>query len=243
MDPDIASVAALIADNSRALILKTLCDGRPSTGSALAAEAGIGASTASAHLAKLVDARLVTVVRAGRTRRYRLARPEVAAALEALAALAAPLPVRSLRQSTRVAALRRSRTCYDHLAGDLGVRLMRALLDRGHLTGGDGLHHPDRAVLDRESAPGTDIHYELTPSGATALTALGVQIPTTRRPLVRYCVDWTERRHHLAGALGAAITTRLHTLDWIRHGSTPRVIHLTPAGRVHLPDCLGVTLD
>ncbi|MEU5695557.1 helix-turn-helix domain-containing protein [Actinosynnema sp. NPDC020468] len=241
-DPDIARAAALIADGSRARILKALCDGRSITASALAEEAGVGGPTASAHLAKLVDAGLVTAHRDGRHRRYRLARAEVAEALEALAVIAPPSsPVTSLRQSVRADALRRSRTCYDHLAGRLGVHLMAVLLDTGVLT---GARRPGTATHDRPSTYGRDHHYELTDRGADAVRALGVDLRVpTRRPLVRYCVDWSEERHHLSGALGASIAARLFALGWVRHGAGPRVVHLTDAGAAGLAEIFDRPFD
>lgn len=201
-------------------MLKGLADGRALPASALAAEAGISAATASVHLAKLVECGFVTVVREGRYRYYRLSGPDLSAALEALALIAPPLPITSLRQSNRTNALHRSRTCYDHLAGQLGVGLMGVLLERGVLTGYDGVHRPEQAVRDRPSSYGHDIRYELTDSGREQLGELGVdtdRLPP-RRPAIRYCVDWSEHQHHLAGGLGAALTSRLFEMDWVRWG-------------------------
>ncbi|MEV5241381.1 winged helix-turn-helix domain-containing protein [Streptomyces cinnamoneus] len=229
---DIARAAALIADPSRARILKALCDGRALPAGALAREAGVSAPTVSAHLAKLVEGGLVTAVREGRHRYYRLAGPDISSALEALALIAPPLPVTSLRESSVANALHRSRTCYDHLAGQLGVALMRALIDREVLTGHDGVHRPEEAVRDRPSAYGHDSAYRLTGSGRAELLSFGVdpdRLPS-RRPAIRYCVDWSEHQHHLAGALGAAITARLFGLGWLRYGVSPRVVHLTEPG-------------
>ncbi len=241
-DPDIARAAALIADGSRARILKALCDGRAIPASTLATEAGISAPTASVHLTKLLEAGLITVERNGRNRNYRLAGSEISAALEALAIIAPPLPVTSLRQSTRATALRRSRTCYDHVAGYLGVTLMRALLDAGLLAGHDGVHRPHASVADRPAAYGRDVEYHLTDSGRAALMSFGVDVDRLppRRPAIRYCVDWSEQRHHLSGALGAAITARLFDLDWVRYGVSPRVVHLTPAGIDGVESMFGV---
>ncbi|MFJ4677262.1 ArsR/SmtB family transcription factor [Kitasatospora sp. NPDC088783] len=242
--PDVARAAALFADPSRARMLKALSDGRDLSGAVLAAEAGIGAPTASAHLARLVDAGLVTVRSHGRNRFYRLAGPEVGHALEALALIAPPLPITSLRDSGTTNALRRARTCYDHLAGRLGVALMGALLEQRLLTGHDGTHHPATAVHDRASGYGHDHHYRLTASGRTALHRLGIDLDALppRRPLVRYCVDWSEQQHHLAGAAGAALTARLLTLGWLRHGASPRVVHLTPSGTTGLADWIGLRI-
>jgi DNA-binding transcriptional ArsR family regulator len=240
---DIARAAALVADPSRARMLKCLADGRALPASALAGEAEVSAATASAHLAKLVEGGLITVSRQGRHRYYRLAGPDVSAALEALALIAPPLPITSLKQSSRTNALHRARTCYDHLAGQLGVDLMAALLDQGVLTGYDGIHRPEEAARDRPAAYGHDIRYEITRSGHERLQELGVdtdRLPP-RRPAVRYCVDWSEHRHHLAGGLGAALTARLFALDWVRWGAAPRVVHLTDAGAAGLQRSLGMT--
>ncbi|MFI1507862.1 ArsR/SmtB family transcription factor [Streptomyces sp. NPDC020597] len=241
---DIARAAALIADPSRARILKCLADGRALPASALAGEAGVGAATASAHLAKLVEGEFVTVEARGRYRYYRLFGPDVSAALEALALIAPPLAITSLKQSSRTNALHRSRTCYDHLAGRLGVALMQSLLDHGVLTGHDGIHRPAEAVRDRPSSYGRDIVYELSDEGPSFLAELGVdtdRLPP-RRPAIRYCVDWSEHQHHLAGGLGATLKTRLFELGWVRWGAAPRVVHLTDDGAVGLERTLGLVL-
>ena len=143
-DADIARTAALIADPGRARMLFALGDGRALPASVLAAEAEVAPSTASGHLARLVDAGLLVAERQGRHRYFRVAGPEVASVLEALARISPPRPVRSLRQGTRGHAVREARLCYDHVAGRLGVALMARLLATGALEGGDGLHHPRR---------------------------------------------------------------------------------------------------
>jgi DNA-binding transcriptional ArsR family regulator len=241
-DADVAPIAALIGDRARARVLMTLLDGRSLPSGVLATEAGVAASTMSEHLARLLDAGLVTAERQGRARYFRLAGPAVAHALEALARLAPPEPVRSLRQGTRAHALRRARTCYNHLAGWLGVELMTALIECGLLTGGDGHHHRDRADADRLSAPGRDITYRLSPRGRRALTDFGLDVDGVmrQRPTIRYCIDWSEQRHHLAGPLGAALTSRLFELDWIRHTTQRRAVRLTNHGQRGLHDTFGL---
>jgi DNA-binding transcriptional ArsR family regulator len=243
--PDIARAAALLADPSRAHILKALSDGRALTATLLAAEAGVRAQTASAHLAKLVESRLITTERRGRCRYYKLAGPEVSFAMEALAVIAPPLPVKTLRESNVAGALRRSRTCYDHLAGRLGVELLKSLVESGALQGHDGTHDPARAQRDRPGGYGHDVSYALTPGGCDVMTKLGIDLGDlpARRPMLRYCVDWSEGRHHLAGALGAAIAERLFELDWLRHGNAPRVVHLTDRGRSSLDGMFGLVLE
>ena len=167
-------------------------------------------------------------------------------AVEALAEIAPVTPVRSLRQGTRAHALRRSRLCYDHLAGRLGVKLMHALIGAGARDGGVGVYHPTDALTDRLSAPGHDVDYRLTNHGTALLTEFGIDLDALyqrRRPLIRYCLDWTEQAHHLAGALGSGIATRLFDLDWIRRTRTSRAVQLTSAGRTGLAATFGLHLD
>ena len=239
-DTDIAVVAGALADPGRAKMLLALGDGRALAASTLAAEAGVAASTASAHLARLVEAGLCRVERHGRHRYYRMSGPQVGELLEALARLAPPAPVRSLREGSRAHAVRAARTCYDHLAGQLGTAIMAALLERGVLAGGDGTFDPTTSSRDRLSSAGWDRDYRLTGTGKAWLDDFGVTIPAGCRPLVRYCVDWSEQRHHLAGALGAAVLARLVELDWLRRSPTSRAVHVTSAGRAGLADSLNV---
>jgi DNA-binding transcriptional ArsR family regulator len=239
-DADIAAVGALLADPARCRMLFALADGRALPASVLAGEAGVAPSTASAHLRRLVAADLVRVEAHGRHRYHRLAGPHVARLLEALAAHAPPAPVRSLKDGTRAHALRRARLCYDHLGGRLGVAVMGALIEHGALSGGDGRFHPAR---DRLAAPGRDVDYRLTPDGEHLLGELGVDtdaLATGRRPLIRYCVDWTEQRHHLAGALGAALAARMLETGWLRRTDRHRAVLVTDAGRHGLRATLGV---
>lgn len=223
---DIAKVAAAIGDPSRAAVLMALADGGVLPASALAAEAGVTAATISGHLNRLREAKLLTVEHDGRHRYYRLASTDVARALEELARIAQPLPVTSLRGSVRAHALLRARLCYDHLAGRLGVDLLAALVDQGILAYTDG-------------------SYRITAAGAGMLRDFGVDDAelSGRRPATRYCVDWGEKRHHLAGALGAAVTARLFALGWLSRGRARRVVLLTDAGRAGLHDTFGLAAD
>ncbi|OBF32838.1 transcriptional regulator [Mycolicibacterium peregrinum] len=229
---DIAAVAALLADPARCKVLLALDDGRALPAGVLAEEAGISRPTASSHLAKLTDAGLLTVRTQGRHRYYRLAGPEVGALIEQLGRLAPARPVTSLREGTRAARLRSARTCYDHIAGRLGVQLMGSLLERGVLTGGDGWFHP--GGTDRLSSPGHDVDYQLTDGGRDLLRQMGVEIPTGPRPLVRYCVDWTEQRHHVAGGLGCALLDHFLAADWLRRTPRHRALTVTGSGRAAL---------
>ncbi|HVX46413.1 MAG TPA: helix-turn-helix transcriptional regulator [Mycobacteriales bacterium] len=234
-DSDIGAVAAVIGEPARARVLMALGDGRALPATVLAAEAGVAASTASTHLARLVDAGLLRVRIEGRHRYYELAGPQVAAALEALARIAPAAPVRSLKQGTKAHAVRRARTCYDHLAGRLGVGLMSWLLQQRALVG----HGTD--AEDRLAAPGQAVDYELGPEAPRAFAQLGIDLPEVlgrprRRPLLRYCTDWSEQRHHLAGALGATVLESFVDSGWIRRAQASRAVHVTLEGRSALGD-------
>ncbi len=242
-DAHIAKIGSLVADPARARILLALGDGRALAASVLADEAGVSASTASAHLAKLVDGGLLSVERHGRHRYFALTGPDVAELIEALARMAPPAPVRSLRQGTRAHAVRAARTCYDHLAGALGAGVMAAMLERGQLSGGDGRFDRARGQRDRLSAPGFDLDYRLTEQGFEELEEFGIDFAALRarqRPLIRYCVDWSEQRHHLAGSLGAALAERMFELDWIRRARRGRAVHVGAAGRAGLRATFGL---
>jgi DNA-binding transcriptional ArsR family regulator len=244
-DTDLARVGALIGDPGRARVLQALADGRELPASVLASEAGVAASTASVHLGKLLDGGLVAVERHGRHRYYRLAAPEVARALEALAAVAPPAPVRSLRDGTRAQAVRAARTCYDHLAGRLGVALMAGLLREGVLTGGDGRYELG-AGDDRPAAAGRELDYRLTDGGARRLRDLGVDVDSALagpRAPIRYCIDWSEQAHHLSGALGAALAARLIELRWVTRLPRTRAVRVSDEGRARLAERLGVALS
>jgi DNA-binding transcriptional ArsR family regulator len=243
-DADIASIGALVADRGRAKILLALGDGRALPASVLADEAGVAASTASTHLSKLVKGGMLRVERHGRHRYFRIAGPEVGELIEALARISPPAPVRSLKQGSKAQAVRFARTCYDHLAGILGTQLMEAMIEHDLLTGGDGVFDPDAAREDRLAAPGFDLDYRLTPSGVRELKAFGIDFDSlpSRRPLIRYCVDWSEQRHHLAGSLGAAMAARMIDLGWVRKASRSRAVHVSDDGFEGLREQFGVEL-
>lgn len=248
-DVDIAGAAALFADPARGKILMALNDGRSLPASRLADEAGISAQSASGHLKKLVDGGLLRVSATGRHRYYALAGDAVGVALEGLAAVGQPREVTSLRQGTRAHALRRARTCYDHLAGYLGVAVAQGLLDTGAIERSDGAADNARREGDPLAAgTGDTTLYVLGPNAATVLPALGVDIDALRtssssRPLIRACVDWTEQRHHIAGRLGAAIATAWTSSEWITRSPRDRSITVTPVGRRHLERVLAVPTD
>jgi DNA-binding transcriptional ArsR family regulator len=209
---DIAAAAALMADPSRAAVLMELTDGRALPPSELAEVAGVSRSTMSEHLAKLQKAGFVAVERGGRNRYYRLSGPAVATAVEALAALAPRSEVHSLRQANRAGALGAARTCYGHLAGELGVGIADAMVDRG--------------LVDREGEV-----FLLTESGASFMRDLGVAKPPRAG---KSCNDWSERRPHLAGKLGVALTKCLFDLEWIERTERRRAVRVTKVGRREL---------
>jgi DNA-binding transcriptional ArsR family regulator len=224
-DADLSAVADLMTAH-RATILLALLGGRPLTAGELAARAGISASLASSHLSKLLDGGLITVSQHGRERHYRLADPRVAEVIEAMLTIAPDRPATTLRASTRGAALRGARTCYDHLAGSLGVALTDSL-ERQHLIEpGDGA-------------------YALTGAGERRLSAMGIDagaLREERRAFARPCLDWTERRPHLAGALGAAIAHHALGRTWLRPVPGTRALRVTDDGRRGFLDEFGLNL-
>ena len=240
-DTDIAPAAALMADPTRAAILRALLPDRPLAAGELARMAGVSAATASFHLAKLLDGGMIAVARQGRHRYYRLAGHQVAAAIEALGLISPALPVRSLRQSREAAALAQARTCYDHLAGRAGVELLDAMLRRRFLN-----QEPSGRTgwADTPAA-----RFEVTGAGAKALRSFGVdagEVRRSRRHFAGACIDWTQRRGHLNGALAAAITSRLFELGWIERGqgktARRRSVRITPVGLEGLASTFGVDL-
>lgn len=223
---DLAKLAALLADKTRAEICLALLDGRAWTGHELARHAGVAASTTTEHLNRLVAGGLLVQRRQGRHRYVQLAGPQVAELLEHLAEQVQPAPTRTttLRSATASAALARGRTCYDHLAGRLGVAVTDAMIVNGLLDQDNGL--------------------ALTGAGVSWLTdELGIDIAESRptgRPLARACLDWTERRSHLAGAAGAHICRRFLENQWIKRIGTTRAVRLTPTGEQALRQVLGI---
>jgi DNA-binding transcriptional ArsR family regulator len=210
--PSIAATAALIGDPARANMLTALMDGRALTASELSESAGITVQTGSGHLSRLVKAGLLAVRKQGRHRYFRLSGPDVAEALEVLMGLAQRTGAVPVRTGPRHAALRESRICYDHLAGERGVRMLDGLRRRGLIQG------------DEEIA--------LTEAGKAWLAGLGLDLDglrAGRRPLCRTCLDWSERRAHLGGALGAALLAWMIEQGWVRRESG-RVLRFTPAG-------------
>lgn len=218
----ISHIAALLGDPARANILAALMDGRALTAKELAFAAHVSPQTTSGHLAKLTDANLLSMERQGRHRYFRLANPLVGQMLESVMAVAGadPSPSRPWRGGV---ALRTARTCYDHLAGRLGVALADALTGSGHL------------VLSADGG-------ELTRSGHALLAEFGADPAPDKRVFCRPCLDWSERRPHIAGRLGAAIAERCLTLGWVVRQRDTRAVAITTAGELGFTRVFGVSL-
>lgn len=210
----VAGVAALIGEPARANILSALMSGRALTAGELARHARVTAQTTSGHLARLLEARLIVVERQGRHRYFRLASPEVARAIEALSVIAGAGPNRTLAIGPKDEAVRRARTCYDHIAGQLGLALADSMQARRLLVHADGagaITHEGQAFL-------TDFGIDMTAPARS------------QRPLCRMCLDWSERRHHIAGRLGAALLNRLLELRWVERVPDSRALTITGIG-------------
>jgi DNA-binding transcriptional ArsR family regulator len=224
----LAALASLIADETRAACLLALLDGRAWTAGELARRAGVAPSTLSEHLGKLVAGGLLSEERQGRHRYVRLADARVAALVEDLAAQVPPAavrrPPRTLRESSAGSAMARGRTCYDHLAGRLGIAVTDALTLRGLLR--------------------QDTGFALTDAGVEWFRAAGIALEVSgRRPLARACLDWTERRPHLAGAAGAALCRHALDAGWCVRIGSERAVKVTPSGERQLASLLGISRE
>jgi DNA-binding transcriptional ArsR family regulator len=223
---NLVEVAALVGDTARATMLNALMGGRWLTATELAYCANISRSTASGHLSKLVAARLLTVTHKRRFSYYRIASPLVATMLESIKVVAAiEVPPRRQPRSANDDTLRFARSCYDHLAGKVGVAVTDALVAMGHI------------VL-------TDEGGEVTSSGERFLAAFGADLtPRTRRVFCQPCLDWSERRYHLKGLVGARILDRLLELGWLKSASGNRALELTPSGKTGLSETFRIEID
>jgi len=222
----IAEIAALAGDPARANILTALLDGRAMTATELAYAARVTPQTTSAHLGKLVEAGLITATPSGRHRYFRLASPRVAQMLESIVAVASDNRPRFKPLSRQAQVLRAARVCYDHLAGQLGVKIADAMVARGYL------------VLEDDGGRFTD-------AGNRYLWDLGIDLRVAgkgRRHLCHACLDWTERRPHIGGAIGAALAERWLALGWIARAKDSRAVTVTPIGERGFRENLGMTL-
>jgi DNA-binding transcriptional ArsR family regulator len=225
-NPNLAEVASLIGNPSRAAMLVSLLGGKALPAGDLARAARISPQTASTHLAKMINAGLLIQESYGRHKYFRLANSEVGHALEALQTISPPKPIRSLRESNQLHALQFARTCYDHLAGKIGV----ALTDR---------------LVEMNFIEKSGKEFILNAKGKTKLHEFGVTVeksPKSRRCFARQCLDWSERRYHLAGSLGASLTRRLFELKWIENLPDGRAVRVTDAGIKGLSDEFGLHL-
>ena len=220
----ISAIAALMGDPARANILSALMGGKALTASELAYCAGVSPQTASGHLAKLVDGGLVSVEKQGRHRYHRLASASVAEAFESLSGLAATGPRRQRATGPKDAAMRQARTCYDHMAGRLAVAITDALSSRKLII-----------IEDRSGL--------ITDEGKSFLAGIGLDLDPkekSARPLCRTCLDWSERRMHLGGRLGASLLTRSLELHWVRPGKDSRSLSITPKGELEFRSLFGI---
>jgi DNA-binding transcriptional ArsR family regulator len=222
--PIIAEIAALLGDPARATMVSALLDGRALTASELAGAARITPQTASSHLAKLTEAGVLSAVRSGRHRHFRLASPAVEAMIDGIVAVALEKRPRYRPLSPHARALSAARICYDHLAGRLSVDLTDALIAREYV------------VPDGDAA-------EITTAGTRFLAEFGIELPrrrSTRRHACRLCLDWTERRPHIAGAVGAALTKRYFDLGWMERVTHSHAVIITRSGRQGLQKAFGI---
>jgi len=210
--PDISQIGALIGVPGRANMLMALMDGRALTAGELAGEAGVSLQTASGHLARLVDGGLLEVAQQGRHRYFRLAEEDVADALSALLALSEKTGRKRVRTGPRDADMRLARTCYNHLAGTLGVQVYDSLRQRGWIAMADG-------------------GIALTAAGRNWLGAQGVTLPSAAGPICRECLDWSERRMHLSGPLARAVLDHVMAQSWAKRDDTSRAVRFTQDGR------------
>jgi DNA-binding transcriptional ArsR family regulator len=235
-EADIPMIASLLADDARAaMLLALLREGSALSTSVLAQHARVGLPAASAHLARLMGGGLVVSERNGRSRVYRLAGPHVAQVIEALSALAPTREVRTLDESSRLAALRAARTCYDHLAGRLGVALFQALVDQRALAAVTVTPPVGRRV---RSGLGV---VRLGPCASDVFERIGVEL--VGAPQAMACLDWTESRPHLSGPLGAAVCTALLEQGWVLPRPQARALRLSDTGREALRSTLGLELS
>ncbi|WP_410982579.1 ArsR/SmtB family transcription factor [Bacillus cereus] len=212
MNVNVAKIASLISDTSRATILVQLLDGRPHPATELAHAAKIQPQTASFHLQKLYEAQTIDVEKHGRHRYYKIANHEIAESLKKILYLTPPEPVQSFKQSKESKEIQYAQTCYDHLAGKLGVEITNSLLNNN--------------ILIKE-----DLQFKVSKNGQEFFERFGINLDSLhkkRRFFSKGCLDWSKRQHHIAGALGNAMLERMLELNWITKSSETRAVYITP---------------
>lgn len=215
MEKELGYITSIIGDPVRTNVLWTLLDGRAYTASELATCANTSPQNMSMHLGKLLKADLLTVEKQGRHKYYKFSRHEVADAIEALSSLIPPVKLKVISENTDNVKIKYCRTCYDHLAGKVGVMIMDALVEQG--------------IFEIDG-----ITYKITAEGKGFFSEMDIdidQLKTQSRAFIRPCLDWTERRHHLAGSLGAALLDKMLSIDWLRKTKNSRAISLTAKGQ------------
>ncbi|WP_026584716.1 ArsR/SmtB family transcription factor [Bacillus sp. J33] len=218
MNPDISKIASLLSDHTRSLILLSLMDGTIHPASELAYIAKVKPQTASFHLHKMLDARLVSVEKHGRHRYYKLVNRETAEIIEQLLNISPSTSASSFKEHKEKEAIHFARTCYDHLAGYVGVQITNSLVQQGFLNK-------------------ADLNYEVTIEGSFFFKEFGIdeeKLKNKRRAYARCCLDWSERQHHIAGALGNALLEKMFALEWFLRIPRSRAIKITPKGRLGL---------
>ena len=218
VNPNISKIASLISDPTRSSILLSLMDGRIHPASELAYTAKVKPQTASFHLQKMLEANLVSVERHGRHRYYKLTSSDVAKVIEQMLIISPNSPVTSLRDSREKSAIHFARTCYDHLAGYIGVQITNSLIEQGFIKK-------------------VDMNYEVTSEGFQFFQEFGIDLEEQkkkRRAYARCCLDWSKREHHIAGALGNALLLKMLELNWITRMPKIRAVKVTPSGKVEL---------
>ncbi|MDF2036881.1 winged helix-turn-helix domain-containing protein [Cytobacillus oceanisediminis] len=227
VNSNVAKVASLVSEPSRAAILTVLLDGRYHTVNELAQMARIKPQTASFHLKKMLDAQVVTAEKQGRHRYYGILNQEVAQVMESFLSIAPPVEVKSFHHASEDKAIRLARTCYDHLAGNLGVQLTESLKSKGYITE----ENDTFSVTEDGKAFFHSMQIDLT------------SLKNKRRSFSHKCLDWSERRHHLAGALGNAILEKLLERNWIQRIPKTRAIKITTHGMKGLKETFAIELD
>lgn len=223
---NVSVIASLLSDASRSAMLTHLLDGRFHPAGEMALAAGITPQTASFHLAKMMESGVVVAEKHGRHRYYRIQKSADAEVIEQLLSLTGPVQITSLRQSVHMEKLRQARMCYDHVAGELGVSIAESLTERGLLN----KNGSEFVVTQTGEAFFNDFGLELT------------ELRKKRRSFCRCCLDWTERKHHVAGALGQALAERMLQLNWLERDSSSRAVHITEVGRERISNLFNISL-